>query len=299
MKKLLLSISLLLLFSNSGYSATRRIYINFDNQPAVNATTGEFTPNTAPGEGKLFMVYWVGEPLPSILGKHHQYVAGRGGSGYAMSGVVNSTTKVGTWPYISWVVGQDVSWSSEIYVSFWMKYVDYKVDKAIKPYQNIKLFYWKFENAVMGEIAAGNVPNGDPPAYNEYTLSWRNQAYVDQPTPPGVKSLVYPTHNDSDGNWHHYEFHLNRASGRARWWIDGKLKHDWNGGYPNLGITPYYISWIHIAGSLIGTGPNSMGTRAFDDIEAWVGMPGSAPAQNPSIPPNPPDQILLPPRVPQ
>jgi hypothetical protein len=60
-------------------------------------------------------------------------------------------------------------------------------------------------------------------------------------------------------NWHHHEFHLNRA-GRARWWIDGKIRDTLNKGwkgYEIWGIS--HIAWIHIAGSLIGTDPTLMG----------------------------------------
>lgn len=277
LKKILLSISLLLLISDLGYAATRRIYINFDNRPAVNSSTGAITPDTAPSQGIIRMVYWAGNALPSVLGSQHQYITGRNGSGYALSGLINPSTKVGTWPYIDWYgVNANVTWSNEIYVSFWMKYDSLIVSNAYKDYENIKMFYWSFggeNNSLSGELAVGNSPEGSPPSYNEYTYSWRGKE-------PFLENYVhgYPTVNDADGNWHHYEFYIQRTAGRARWWVDGIQKIDWNSGDSAdflLNGDPY-IKWIHIAGSLIGTSPNSKGTRVFDDIEVWDGWPDSA-----------------------
>lgn len=300
LKKILLSISLLLLISDLGYAATRRIYINFDNRPAVNTSTGEFTLDTSPGLGKIRMVYWggTGMALPSVLGSQHQYITGRTGTGYALSGIIGGDG-VGTWPYIDWQANQSVPWSNNIYVSFWMKYVSYKVDKTIKPYQNIKLFYWKwtgsYDSSLMGEIAAGNVPNGSPPPYNEYTLSWRGK-YPYLGTPSYLSK--YPSYSDCEGKWHHYVFYIQRTAGRARWWIDDHLIMDWNTGDAADFGDGTGISYLHFAGSLIGTGPNSKGTRAFDDIEVWDGMPDSAsyistPPSTSEKSPNPPVKLSI------
>lgn len=295
MKIILMLISFLLLISDFGYAATRKIYINFDNKPPIDPTTGRITPNTGPPEGKINVLYWGGTGYPAVLGKKSQYITGRGNTGYALSGIIPAGSDVGTWPYLEWDVYENVSWSSEIYVSFWMKYVNFKVIKAYKPYENIKLFYWHFGGYTMGEIALGNPPEGSPPRYSEYTRSWRDEKSLNAGT---LIDASYHTYEDTDGNWHHYEFHLNRAAGRAKWWIDGKLIKDWNPGYPHLGASPYYIQWIHIAGSLIGTGPNSNGTRAFDDIEVWDGMPGttssiSPPPSTSPMAPAPPMKLII------
>ena len=170
-----------------------------------------------------------------------------------------------------------------------MKYVNLQVDKSWKPYQNIKLFYWNFNSGsgskLSGEISAGNVPNGMPPPYIEYAKSWRGNTEDSLLWDQGWNSF-----DDAEGNWHHYEFHLNRSAGRAKWWIDGKLIYDWNPGYPNLGDSSYYIRWMSLAGAIIGTGPNSMGTRVFDDIEVWDGMPGTT--TSPKAP-NSPANLLI------
>ena len=301
MKKLLLMPCLLLLISDFGYAANRKIYINFDNQPSINATTGVLTDiNTAPPQGVVSVLYWGGRGYPAVLGTKSKYVTGRGGTGYALSGIIGGNG-IGSWPYIEWQVDENVPSMPEIYVSFWMKYQSYKVETSYKPYQNIKLFYWKFtpsfDSSLMGEIAVGTAPQGDPPTYNEYTLSWRGAAPYSENLSSG-----FPSFNDGDGNWHHYEFHLNRAAGRARWWIDGKqiwdtLNNGWSG-YGDLGTSPYYIAWMHIAGSLIGTGPDSYGTRVFDDIEVWDGMPGTTsnssplPSTSPKAP-TPPMRLII------
>jgi len=291
---------LLLLISDSGYAATRRIYINFDNRPAVNPSTGSFTPDTSPGIGDLRINYWggTGQHTPSVEGMQHQYVTGRTGTGYALSGLIGADS-VGTWPYIYWYgVDQDVSWSNNIYVSFWMKYVNFIVADTYKKYENIKLFYWFFNPdtsapELSGEIAVSSPPAGSPPSYNEYYYSWRGKYPYNKNYGNG-----YPQFNDCDGKWHHYEFYIQRKAGRARMFVDGVTRVDWNSGDPNNFGNGTYIHAMHIAGSLVGTGPNSKGTRIFDDIEVWDDAPDTfknftTPPSTSEKSPNPPIKLSI------
>jgi len=281
MKRLVLvtSLAVLSFISIRSEAATRRIYINFNNQPAINnAATGSITPNTSPGIGDLRINYYPGEHTPSVLGTTHQYVAGRTGAAgdYALSGIIDGSGH-GSWPYVYWYgVNQVVSWSENLYVSFWMKYVDYYYDPAYKSYENIKLFYWDFHpdpvSELMGEIA---VTTANPsltynPSAIGYYYSWRGQTPYIQHYGHG-----YPDLADGGGGWHHYEFYIQRTAGRARLFVDGNVKIDWNTGDSNdfKYNNTFYIAWLHMPSIIGGFPKNNNGTRVIDDLEVWDGLP--------------------------
>jgi hypothetical protein len=279
-KAYLYLIIIILMIPEISLSATLKFSANFDNK---SYPTYAYINNYYQGG----IVYWggTGQELSAILGKEYQWVTGRSGTGYALQGVINNAegTGTGTWPYLNWWPQEN--WpTNELYISFWMKYVNYVRDENFKPYENIKLHYSYFSQG------GGNSPSNEwgvttpsPPA-NEYYWQVRDVKNVDQ-------GSGWISANDMDGGWHHYEWLYNFSTKNVKMWIDSNLKIDhtntllgWNGFVRNLEF-----------GSLVGTGPNSKGTRAFDDIEVWDGKPGTTSSILPpsSKAPTPPKKLMI------
>jgi hypothetical protein len=223
----------------------------------------------------------MGQELQATLGEQYQWVTGRGGTGYALQGIVDEGTGVGTWPYLNW--WPQTNWpTNELYISFWMKYVNYSYDASRKFYENIKLHYSFFSKA------GQNSPS------NEWGVTTAGEYYYDLRDVNNTSiGSGWINAKDTDGGWHHYEWYYNFSTRNVKMWIDGSQK---------INYTNNALGWDGFVreldfGSLIGTDPNSLGTRAFDDIEVWDGVPGTAytlpPPSTSGKSPSPPMKLLI------
>jgi len=173
---------------------------------------------------------------------------GRGGTGYSFA----SGTVAATW--VQWPSSAMLKpWpSDEMYVSFWMRYPKFVNTDS---HENIKIFYphWNgISSYVHYAMSSSNVI---------YYSANSNNTAID-----GGVWLTCP--NQTDGQWHHYEFYVKFSQGISRFWYDGVLKLDRRYG---TGKWTNDVSSIDVP-SMDGEEPGTF-TRQTDDLEIWDGMP--------------------------
>ncbi len=93
--------------------------------------------------------------------------------------------------------------------------------------------------------------------------------------------------NQTDGQWHHYEFYIKFSEGVSRFWYDGALKVDDVFGTGVWTNEMFYIS----VPSIDGEAPIGSFSREVDDWEVWDGMPDPV-AQRSKTPPAPTEIAL-------
>jgi hypothetical protein len=238
-----------LFFARGSLAATRLIYENFDDQ-IINSG---------------FVVYGSGWAVLSPP-QYNLNAVGKGGTGYCFSsGTVNEA-------YLCWENNLPNPWpSGELYVSFWMRYPRFE---STDPHENIKVFYPHWCGAT---------------GYVHYSMSSANTIYY------GANSCTDETlstgnwldcPNQTDGNWHHYEFYVKFSEGISRFWYDGVLKvNDTYGSVKWTNTNIYYISAPSIDAEEVGTF-----SRQVDDWEAWDGMPS---VQSDTTPPAAPTGVAV------
>lgn len=184
---------------------------------------------------------------------------GRDGKGSCLS----SGTVAANW--LQWTGGKlPKPWpSDEMYISFWMRYPTFT---NTDPNENIKFFYPHW-NGIW--------------SYVHYCMYTPNDVYYAAfGMGRNLASGVYlRCPNQTDGNWHHYEFYVKFSEGISRFWYDGVQKLDQRYG---PGVWTNDISTID-APSMDGEEPGVF-TRQVDDLEIWDGMPGSRTEGPPSSP---------------
>ena len=223
-------------FLSYGFSATRLIYENFDDQ--------QLDPR--------FVVYgsdWAVLTPPD----YNLSSVGRGATGYCFSsGTVNEA-------YLCWMKNVPNPWpSDEMYVSFWMRYPTFT---STDSHENIKFFYPHWNGTA---------------SYVHYAMSSKDGVYY---SAKGNENMVdagvwLTCPNQTDGNWHHYEFWIKFSTAEHKFWYDGKLIQSKK--YTNGVWTPstmYYISAPSIDAEEAGSF-----SRQVDDWEVWDGMPDAAAA---------------------
>lgn len=234
MKKIIL-VALLILLATPVYSATRRLYENFDDQ-VVNS----------PLRTRAYGLW-------DIVPPQHSWQTGRGGTGYCFSsGTIHDT-------FVEWVVG--TSWyTNELYFSYYLKYPSHSNDTD--GYWNAKFEYLTVNSGGAWESCAyGHGPVESTGA------SFFTQIRNDAGTPVYSADLGCLV-NSWDTDWHHYEFYINRTSGIYRFWYDGTLCINQTFGQIWSGST-YTISTPSIDASPL----QNVFTRSIDDLEIWDGMP--------------------------
>ncbi|MCK4825922.1 hypothetical protein KA005_59790, partial [bacterium] len=228
---LLSFIILFLSFSTYGFAANRLAYENFDDEQIDSGFT-------------VYGSNWAKLSPP----QYNLNSVSRNGAGYCFSS--------GTSPmaYLCWESNIPYPWpSDEMYVSFWMRYPTFT---STDSHENIKFFYPHW--------------NGTQ-SYVHYVMSSRDTVYY---SAKGNGAMLSQSNwlgcpNQTDGNWHHYEFYVKFSTGISRFWYDGVLKVDHIYGEGNW--TPnkiYYIS----APSIDAEEPGVF-SRQVDDWEVWDGMP--------------------------
>jgi len=159
------------------------------------------------------------------------------------------------WPY-------STQWpTNQMYVSFWARYPHFTSTDA---HENIKLFYphWDgVDSYVAYDLSSEDVMYHSEKSNGEYvsTGNW----------------LTVP--NQTDGNWHHYEFYLDIEQGISSFTYDGSVVWDQNWG-PGTWTTPWDLYYITIG--MIDAEEQGDFTRQFDDIEIWDGLPGDTPTNH-------------------
>ncbi|OFZ39782.1 MAG: hypothetical protein A2504_12380 [Bdellovibrionales bacterium RIFOXYD12_FULL_39_22] len=216
-------------------SATRLMYENFDDQ-VINPSMSVYGAYGATG-------YVLQLPPQYNLDQ-----VGRGGSGFAFSsGTVNQA-----WP--SWDKNLPNPWpSDEMYVSFWIRYPTFTSTDTM---ENFKVFYPHWNGA---------------DSYAHFSMGDTNTIYYSAKGNGTMLSIsnYLSCPNQTDGNWHHYEFFVKFSTGISRFWYDGilKLNHNYGSGV----WTPNPISYI-AAPMIDGEEPGTF-SRQVDDWEAWDSMP--------------------------
>lgn len=193
------------------------------------------------------MVYghnWAKLNLP----EYNLDAAGRDGTGYAFSsGTVNEAN-------LYW--GQDKipsPWpTDEMYVSFWMRYPTFT---STDDMENIKVFYPHWNQAS---------------SYVHFSMAGSGSIYY---SASGKGSMLTTGNwldcpNQTDGQWHHYEFYIKFSEGISRFWYDGAQKVDDAFGSGVWTNEMFYIS----VPSIDGEAPGNF-SRQVDDWEVWDGMP--------------------------
>ena len=248
-----LTIALLFLVSGQSYSSDRLLFENFDDKSLND------TPLIAE-EG--------GSSRPLSAGSDYTWAPGRDGSGYSiffrMSDSRDST--------LIWIKNVPSPWpSDEMYVSFWMRYPEYI---KVENHENMKIFYPHWDGTS---------------SYVHYALSNSSGVYY---SANGKGEILtngnwLGASNQTDGNWHHYEFYIKFSEGISRFWYDGSLKVDDNFGSGHWSNKVYYIA----APSIDATEVSNF-SRQIDDWEVWDGMPDQQPPEPPNIP-NPPAGLRI------
>jgi len=246
--RLIITALFILIVSANIHAANRVVYENFDDKDVDSP-------------------FYIGQ------GSINGYVTGRSGSGYAAQ---LSQTSYGEPD--NTICYQPGSWTTnEIYISYWMRYPSYtgrgkkKADGSYSTQWNNKLFYMHIN--MSGNYVSTVMDGG----------SWLHTSVK-----PGNYYYNYGVSNMVDGNWHHYEWYINLATGKVKVWIDGGLKIDKN----HSGIDWPTGSIYRMCSPSIDTGASTF-TRQIDDYEVWNGMPSSSQStsstsSNNNNPPPPP-----------
>lgn len=193
--------------------------------------------------------------------------AGRNGTGYAFaSGTVNEAN-------MYWGADKMITpWpTDEMYVSFWMRYPTFKKTAAM---ENIKLFYPHWNKAS---------------SYVHFSLATSGSIYYSASAKGKMMTMGnwLECPNQTDGQWHHYEFYIKFSEGVSRFWYDGALKVDDAFGTGVWTNEMFYIS----VPSIDGEAPIGSFSREVDDWEVWDGMPDPV-AQRSKTPPAPTEIAL-------
>lgn len=226
-----LLVAVLLSFSGLAFAGNVLLYENFDDQRLDSR----------------FTVYGANWTVVSPPGYNLESV-GRNGAGYCFSsGTVAAA-------HLCWMNNIPNPWpSDEMYVSFWMRYPKYEHTDAN---ENFKIFYPHWNGTA---------------SYVHYSMIGSNTIYYSARANGVMISISNWINcpNQTDGNWHRYEFYIKFSEGISRFWYDGTLKinHTYGKGYwlPN---NVYYIS----APSIDAEEPGIF-SRQVDDWEVWNGMP--------------------------
>lgn len=238
--QLLIIIFLSAVYIPTVYAANRLLYENFDDQ-IIN--------DLQPQRGGMVVL------APP---QYNLQAVGRGGNGFCFSsGTVNEAFLL--------AIGNAIPnpWpTDEMYVSFWLRYPTFTPTVAM---ENIKLFYphWNGTQSYLhySMVDAGGV----------YYSAKGNGVMVSQ-------SNWLNTPNQTDGNWHHYEFYVKFSEGISRFWYDGSIKVDHK--YNGTNWLPNNIYYIAIGS--IDAESVSIFSRQFDEVEIWDGMPGTSSTPPPS-----------------
>ncbi|OFZ37032.1 MAG: hypothetical protein A2504_01860 [Bdellovibrionales bacterium RIFOXYD12_FULL_39_22] len=215
----------------------RLMYENFDTQT--------ISPNLS--------VYgeWDSSIQGNILQVPPQYnldQAGKNGQGFAFSsGTVNKV-------WISWDKGLPNPWpSDEMYFSFWMRYPTFTSTDSM---ENLKIFYPHWNGV---------------DSYVHYSMSDKDTIYYSAKGNGAMISISnwLSCPNQTDGNWHHYEFYVKFSNAISRFWYDGELKIDHFYG-PNVWL-PNTMSYI--AAPSIDAEESGVFSRQIDDWEVWDVVP--------------------------
>jgi len=187
MKKVIL-IALLILLATPVFAATRRIYVNFDDQTLGGLTARKYGGTATPPEYNLNAV-------------------GRGGTGYSFS----SGTVLDA--FLEWATPTNPWPTDEMYVSMWMRYPTFLSDLEEPDAENIKFFYPYWDG-------------GD--SYVHYAMFNTGAVYYSAACQGVMCSIsnYLSCLNQCDGNWHHYEIYVKFSTGISRFWYDGVLKVD-------------------------------------------------------------------------
>jgi len=174
---------------------------------------------------------------------------GRGGSGYCFSsGSVDEA-----WLYHN-NTGMPDPATDDMYVSFWMRYPTFT---STDTHENIKIFYPHW--------------NGTD-SYVHFSMSSDDVVYYSANMNGTMVSvgnwLSYP--NQTDGNWHHYEFYVDFQTGVSRAWYDDALVLDHNYGAGWSTGDMYYVTFGSIDAEEVGTF-----SRQIDDVEVHDSMPAT------------------------
>jgi len=228
--RLLVIISGFFMITTNTVAASRIIFENFDDQ-AIDSRLGVSDGNIA-----------ISPP------QYNLNEVGRGGTGYCFSsGTINEA-------FLIWI-GSSVPnpWpSDELYMSFWMRYPTFT---STDSHENIKVFYPHW--------------NGTS-SYVHYSMAGPNGIYYSASAQGTMVSsgnwLSCP--NQTDGNWHHYEFYIKFSTGISRFWYDGVLKVD-----HSYGIGRWTNAMYYIAAPSIDAEEPGIFSRQVDDWEVWDGIP--------------------------
>jgi len=197
----------------------------------------------------------------TVLTKGVDYVLnapGRNGS----SGSFQSLQKPGYPNASAWMwYRYNNTWpsSNQMYVSLWVRYPHFV---RTTTHENIKLFYPHWDGTS---------------SYVAYDLATEDSMYHSEKSNGNYVSngnwIIVP--NQTDGNWHHYEFFLDFEKGISRFWYDGNIAWDknWGTGTWSVPVQMYYLTFGMIDAQVAGNF-----TRQYDDIEVWDGMPTSVSA---------------------
>jgi hypothetical protein len=234
------------LFPTNSFAASRLLYENFDDQELDSKLRVREDLSGYPS-GDL-------EPP-----QYNLNAVGRTGVGYCFSsGTVNSAN-------LLWIDDMVDPWpSDEMYVSFWMRYPTFK---STDSHENIKFFYPHWSGT---------------DSYVHYCMSSEDVVYYSARGNGTMISLGnwLDCPDQTDGNWHHYEFYVKFSTGISRFWYDGELvlNHTYGKGkwLPN---NMYYIWAPSMDAEEYGTF-----SRQVDDLEVWDGIP---------TPPNPPQNLHI------
>lgn len=243
-KLVVISTILSVFVSVSGFAANRLLYENFDSQ----ILDSRLTPR----------IYF-GVAAPPQYGFAGP---GRDGAGACFAS--------GTIPdvFLQWTMEQiPKPWpSDELYVSFWMRYPTFANSD---PNENIKIFYPHWDGAT---------------SYVHFTMVDPNTVYYSARARDNSMVSVgtyMSCPNQTDGNWHHYEFYVKFSEGISRFWYDGTQTLDQQYG---PGVWTNSVFAVD-APSMDGEEPGNF-SRQVDDLDIWDGMPdpaapGAGPVQQP------------------
>ena len=231
----MLLITLILCFPSWLLGATRLMYEDFDDQQVDSG----------------LIIYGGGWSLLSPP-QYNLDQVGRNGQGFSFSsGTVSEAN-------ISWEKNVPSPWpSDELYFSMWMRYPSFTSTDSM---ENFKIFYphWNGVNSYVHFSMSSDDIVYYSSKGNGTTLSASNWI-----------SCV----NQTDGNWHHYEWWIKFSTAQVRFWYDNALvlDHDYQDGVwtPN---NVYYIWAPSIDAEEEGTF-----SRQVDDWEVWDGVPDSDP----------------------
>ncbi|OGS19082.1 MAG: hypothetical protein A2219_05505 [Elusimicrobia bacterium RIFOXYA2_FULL_50_26] len=232
----------LLIFCQCAHAASLLYSENFDDQDIDQ-----------PSVGSIQVVRSIGPMITCTEGIDYTVSAqGRNGSnGSFLSLQTEANLDAESW--IWWPYSE--TWpANQMYVSFWLRYPHFVSTDA---HENLKLFYPHWDGT--SSYVAYDLSSDDSMYHSEKS----NDEYVST-----GNWLTVP--NQTDGNWHHYEFFLDFEMGISRFIYDDSIIWDknWGPGTWTVPVPMYYLTFCMIDAEEPGNF-----TRQIDDIEVWDGMP--------------------------